>query len=109
MSSSGVLVVLATFPNRESARQIGTILVEKQLAACVNISPEIQSIYRWEGEIQSETEAMAVIKTTVDRFELLEATLRDLHPYEVPEIIALPVEAGSRGYLDWVRESTCGE
>ena len=106
---SKVLVVLATFPDRESARQIGTVLVEKQLAACVNISPGIESIYLWKEEIQQEEETLVIMKTTAARFGRLEAALREMHPYEVPEILALPVQAGSEAYLHWVCAGSGGD
>lgn len=97
-----VLVVLCTFPDADRARQIGTVLVERQLAACVNILPSVESIYRWKGEVNRDGEALALIKTTADGYPALEAALVELHPYEVPEVIALEVAAGSAGYLGWV-------
>jgi periplasmic divalent cation tolerance protein len=98
-----VFVVLCTFPDRDQARQIGTALVERQLAACVNLVPEIESIYRWEGKVCREGEVLGIVKTTEGGFPALRKALEEMHPYEVPEIIALPVEAGSEGYLGWVR------
>ena len=99
------LLVISTFPDPEKARQIGTALVEKQLAACVNLLPAVESIYRWKNAVETDTETLALIKTTETAFPALESTLRDLHPYEVPEIIALDITAGSQPYLDWLTAS----
>ena len=76
------------------------------MAACVNISAEITSVYRWHGKIQSDTEHQLVIKTTRERYDALQAWIRDNHPYDLPEILALPVADGLPGYLDWVKECT---
>jgi periplasmic divalent cation tolerance protein len=100
-----LLVVLCTFPNLDSARQIGTALVEAQLAACVNLCPAVESIYRWQGKVESAAEVLALIKTTRAGFEALERKLVELHPYEVPEIIALPPEKVSHAYAKWVQDS----
>ena len=97
------VVVLCTFPDLDRARQIGAALVERQVAACVNLLPGIESIYRWEGKVERAGEVLAVIKTT--RYPDLEAAIRELHPYEVPEILALPVAAGFESYLRWMGES----
>jgi len=97
-------VVLCTFPDADRARQIGTVLVERQLVACVNILPSVESIYRWKGEVQNDPEVLALLKTTEAGYPALEAALVELHPYEVPEVIALKVEAGSQPYLGWVGE-----
>ena len=97
------MVVLCTFPDIEQARQIGAALVERQVAACVNLLPGVESIYRWEGKVEKAGEVLAIIKTT--RYAELEAAIQELHPYEVPEILALPVAAGSEAYLRWVGES----
>ena len=103
-----VIVVLCTFPNFESARQTGTALVEAQLAACVNLCPAVESIYRWQGKVESAAEVLALIKTTRTGFEALERKLGELHPYEVPEIIALPAEMISDAYARWVGDSVAG-
>ena len=103
--SSDVLVVLSTLPP-DRADAIAEALVGERLAACVNLVGPLRSVYRWDGAIQKDTEVLAVIKTTTARFEALSTRLRTLHPYEVPEIIALPVDAGSTRYLDWVRGET---
>ena len=101
-----VLVVLCSFPKMEVARQIGTHLVERQYAACVNILPSVQSIYQWEGKLCEEQEVMAVIKTTREAFSTLSRELSSMHPYDEPEIIAMPVADGSSGYLSWVMGQT---
>ncbi|WP_035607133.1 divalent-cation tolerance protein CutA [Haloferula sp. BvORR071] len=100
------MVVLCTFPDIEQARQIGAALVERQVAACVNLLPGVESLYRWEGKVEKAGEVLGIIKTT--RYAELEAAIHELHPYEVPEILALPVQAGSEAYLRWVAES-CGK
>jgi len=100
-----VVLILATFPSAEVARQIGTELVESQLAACVNLLPQIESIYRWQGKVETAEECLAIFKTTHERSDALAAWLRERHPYEVPEILFIPVESGLSDYLAWVRES----
>lgn len=96
------LIVLSTFPSEEQARQIGAVLVERQAAACVNLISGLTSIYRWKGKLQQDTEVLAIIKTTRDALVRLEELIDELHPYEVPEFIALPVENGSLSYLNWL-------
>lgn len=98
-------VVLCTFPDAESARQIGTSLVEKQLAACVNLIPGVESIYRWQGQIESAPEVLAVFKTTAAAFPAFAAALAALHPYEIPEIVALEPSSVADSYLDWCMRS----
>ena len=96
-----VLVVFITTPLADAPR-IAKAIVEQRLAACVNIVPGIRSIYRWQGKIEDEPEALLVAKTARDRFDALRDGVKQLHPYTVPEIIALPVVAGSPEYLAWV-------
>ena len=103
-----VIVVLCTFPNLETARQIATALVEAQLAACVNLCPAVESIYRWQGKVESAGEVLALIKTTRAGFNALENKLQELHPYDVPEIVALPAELASAAYARWVHDSVAG-
>ena len=105
---SDVQVVLCTFPDLPQARHIGTLLIEKQLAACVNLIPAVESIFRWEGKISTESEVLAVFKTVAARLGELEEELLARHPYEVPELLALPAGAGSEAYLKWVQAVTCG-
>lgn len=99
------ILVFCNFPNAEVARQIARVVVEKELAACVNILAPAESIYRWEGKIETEPEVPALIKSTLEAFGDLEAEIRALHPYDTPEVIALPIIAGSNAYLDWVQQS----
>jgi periplasmic divalent cation tolerance protein len=96
------LVLLSTFPSAERAAEVAKILVEERLAACVNLVSGIRSIYRWQGKVSDDSEALAVIKTTQERYEALTARLLALHPYEVPELVALPVIAGHVPYLTWL-------
>ena len=105
---SDVQVVLCTFPDLPQARHIGTLLVEKQLAACVNLIPSVESIFCWEGKISTESEVLAVFKTTAERLVELEQELLVRHPYEVPELLALPVANGSEAYLKWVQAAARG-
>ncbi len=100
------LVVLVTTPSPERAAEIARALVEERLAACGNVVPGLRSIYRWEGKVQDDAEALLVLKTTRARFEALRDRVLALHPYEVPEVIALPVEAGSAAYLAWIAGET---
>lgn len=97
-----ILTVLCTCPDVATARELAGKLVERRLAACVNILPEIRSIYRWRGEVRDDSEALMVVKTTRLAYGGLESWLLEHHPYDVPELLALPVQAGSEGYLDWV-------
>ena len=97
-----VIVVFSTFPSEDKAAEIARTLVSEGLCACANLIPPVRSIYRWQGELCDERETLAMMKTTSERFEALRERLVALHPYEVPEVIALPVEAGHAPYLDWV-------
>ena len=96
------LLVLTNLPDRAAAERLGDMLIEKQLAACVNILAPCRSVYRWKGSVQHDEEHPMLIKTTVERYPALEQAIRAGHPYELPEIIAVPVERGLPGYLDWV-------
>lgn len=98
-------VVLVTAPSVEEAKAIASALVNTHLAACVSITP-VHSIYTWQGEVNAEDEWQLVIKTDLSLFPNLEAKIRELHPYTVPEIIALPIVAGSHEYLKWIFENT---
>ncbi len=100
------LVVLVTTPTPERAAEIARALVEERLAACGNVVPGLRSVYRWEGKVHEDAEALLVLKTTRARFEALRDRVLALHPYELPEVVALPVEAGSAPYLAWIAEST---
>lgn len=100
-----VCVVLMTAPSQEKAAQLARALVDEKLAACVNLVPQVRSIYRWEGAVHDEAEVLLIAKTTADRFAALKARVLALHPYQVPEVIRLEVADGHGPYLDWVRES----
>lgn len=99
---SDIRLVLCTFPDAATARQIGTVLVEKQLAACVNLLPCVESIYRWQGRLESSAEALAIFKTSAAAWPALASQLAALHPYDVPEIVALEPADVSASYLAWV-------
>ena len=100
-----VLIALTTCPSPEVAERTASTLVAEGLAACVNRLPGLTSTYIWEGQVQNEAEVLLIIKTTSERFEVLKERLAALHPYELPELIAIPVCAGSERYLDWVRQN----
>jgi periplasmic divalent cation tolerance protein len=103
---SDAIVVLVTVPTAERAAEIARALVEERLAACGNVVPGLRSIYRWEGRVQEDDEVLLLLKTTRGRFEALRDRVLALHPYDVPEVIALPVEAGSAAYLGWIAAET---
>jgi periplasmic divalent cation tolerance protein len=100
------LLVLSNLPDRASADRLAQALVERRLAACVNILAPCRSVYRWEGAVESAEEYPLLIKTTADRYPAVEEAIRGLHPYELPEIIAVPLSAGLPGYLQWVVDET---
>jgi periplasmic divalent cation tolerance protein len=102
---SDYVVAFSTVAKAEDAERIATALVEQSLAACVNVVPGLVSIYRWKGKVERDEERLLVIKTRRDRFEAVRAALVSLHPYEVPELVALPIEAGHAPYLAWIDES----
>jgi periplasmic divalent cation tolerance protein len=95
-------IILTTAASPEEARALGRTLVEEQLAACATLIPAVESIYRWKGNIESASETMLLLKTGVDQLAALETRLRQLHSYEVPEFLVLPVETGGHAYLDWM-------
>lgn len=101
-----ILVVFCTCPDEQTARALAAGLVEEKLAACVNVLPGIRSIYRWQGEVQDDSEVLMVVKTTQPKLDRLAQWLKQHHPYELPEVIALPVSGGLPGYLDWVAQET---
>ena len=104
----GAVVVLVTASSRDEALLIGRRVVEKQLAACVTVVPNVVSIFAWEGKVCEEQEWLLVMKSNADVYAALEDEVKTLHSYEVPEILALSVEKGSRDYLAWVRAMTRG-
>lgn len=99
-------VLFVTTPTKEVSMKIASALVEEKLAACVNILPDATSVYVWEGKVETDEEQLLVIKTTQAKYAALEARVKALHPYDVPEIIALPIEAGLPEYLSWLKEET---
>jgi len=101
-----VRVVFCTFPDPETAHRIARDAVDQQYAACANLVPAVKSIYRWLGRVQQADETLVVYKTSVARYPDLEAFLLRSHPYEVPEIIALPLSAGSAAYVRWVIDNS---
>jgi periplasmic divalent cation tolerance protein len=105
---SGRVVVLCTVGRPEDAERIAREVVERRLAACVNVVPSVVSTYRWKGKVERDEERLLVIKTRADRFEALRAAIVSLHPYEVPEVVALPISEGHAPYLEWVDESVRG-
>jgi periplasmic divalent cation tolerance protein len=100
------LLVLTNLPDLASAEKLAAALVELRLAACVNVLAPCRSVYRWQGAVQKEEEHPVLIKTTRERYAALEAAIRAAHPYELPEIVAVPIERGLPGYLQWVIDET---
>jgi len=98
-------IVLSTAGSEEEARKIARHLVERQLAACVNIIPQIESVYRWQGRVESNREWLLLIKTTAEKFTGVCGAIRELHSYELPECFAIAIDDGSTGYLQWMEES----
>jgi len=103
---SDVLCVLTHCPDDETARRIARALVENRLAACVNRHGPVRSTYRWQDAVEEVGEVALVIKTTRERYPALEAAIRQMHPYELPEIVVIPIETGFAPYFHWVRDST---
>jgi len=101
-----VLVVYVTAPDAEVGARLGHAVVAAGLAACVNVVPGLRSIYRWEGRVHDDAEVLLIVKTTAAQFDALRTHLVALHPYSVPEVVALPVVAGHEPYLEWVRTSS---
>lgn len=102
MEPTDAVVVLVTAPSEEKAAELARTVVEERLAACGNIVSRLRSIYRWEGKVQDEAEVLLILKTERARFEALRQRVVALHPYEVPEVIALPITAGHPAYLQWI-------
>ena len=103
------LLVLTNLPDRASADRLADSLIERRLAACINILAPCRSVYRWKGAVQHDEEHPMLIKTTAERYSEVEAAIRAGHPYELPEIIAFPVERGLAAYLEWVAAKTTPE
>lgn len=102
------VVVWTTIGSTADGRGMASILVTERLAACVNVLPEMESFYRWKGQVENDHERQLVMKTTVARVAALRARVHELHDYEVPEFLVLPIAGGSEAYLNWIRESTAG-
>jgi len=102
-------IVLTTCGSEEEAEKIGRYLVENLLAACVNVIPQIKSIYRWQGKVESSAEWLLLIKTTVEKFPKVRNAIRELHSYDLPECVALAVEDGSEEYLGWIANSVAAD
>jgi periplasmic divalent cation tolerance protein len=103
---TGAVLVFCTCPDEATAERIASALVEEHLAACVNRIPGIASTYRWQGKVCRDNEQLLVIKTTRERFDALRARIIELHPYELPEVIAVDIALGSAPYLDWIARET---
>ena len=100
------LLVLTNLPDRAAAEKLAEALIQKRVAACVNIMTPCRSVYRWKGAVQHDEEYPVLIKTTRESYAALEAAIREAHPYELPEIVAVPIERGLPAYLDWVAAET---
>ena len=103
---SDTLLIFTNLPDRKAALELARELVERRLAACVNVLANCTSVYRWHGEIEQAEEVPVLVKTRSARYDEVEAAIRELHPYELPEIVAVPVVRGLSDYLDWVGEET---
>ena len=106
MDGDAILLCLCSCPDATSAEQLAGALVGERLAACINIVPGLRSVFRWQGSVQRESEVLLLIKTCADRLDALAAAITQLHPYELPEILALTPSAGLPAYLDWIRAQT---
>jgi periplasmic divalent cation tolerance protein len=100
------LIIFITAPEGVEAARIAEAIVEERLAACVNILRGVESIYRWEGKVTRDREALMIIKSTAERYEELERRVKELHSYTTPEVVAFAIERGSEQYLGWIRDST---
>jgi periplasmic divalent cation tolerance protein len=104
--ADAAIVVLTNLPDRESAKALARALVEGRLAACVNIGAAVESIYHWQGQIETEIEVPVAIKTRQVLYSKVEAAIRNIHPYELPEIVAVPITDAFAAYLDWIDAET---
>ena len=103
--ASEVRIALTTAGSMDESQELANALVERRVAACVNLIPNLTSIYRWQGAVEETSEVLLLIKTTAEQLSEVESTLRELHSYEVPEFVALGVESGSQPYVDWLLSS----
>ena len=99
-------LVLCTCPDQDVARKIANHLVDNTLAACVNILPSVESVYMWQGKREKAQEHLLLIKTTFEAYKPLEKAICEIHPYELPEVIAVPIQDGLTGYLEWIDQQT---
>ncbi|MFP5237964.1 MAG: divalent-cation tolerance protein CutA [Acidobacteriota bacterium] len=106
--SSDARIVLTTAGSADECRKLGRMLVEEKLAACATVIPQVESIYRWQGQVETAGEALMLLKTEAAQIERLEQRLRELHTYETPEFLVVEVEGGSAAYLEWLRQSVAG-
>lgn len=107
-TASRIVALYATFPDLATADAIGRALVERRLAACVNLIPGMRSIYRWQGAIERAEEVVAVVKCRADRAQAVIAAIEEAHPYDTPDVVTLPIESGSARYLEWVAAESAG-
>jgi periplasmic divalent cation tolerance protein len=105
MADQKILLALSTFPDRETAQRVSNQLVTEKFVACANILPQVESVYRWDGKIENGTETLVFFKVSEERQAAFQEKLRSLHPYNVPEIIFIPVSSGLPDYLRWVAEN----
>ncbi|MDX1518515.1 MAG: divalent-cation tolerance protein CutA [Gammaproteobacteria bacterium] len=106
MPDAEALLVLCTCPDQTSADNISEQIITRHLAACVNIIPGIFSRYHWQGKVENDSEVLMLIKTTRTAYDALQGAILELHPYELPEVIAVPIDTGHSAYLDWITENT---
>ena len=104
MADEQLSIILVTTPSQEVAQQLAQDVVKERLAACVNVVPGVVSIYRWKGAVEQETELLLVIKTVAERVDALKARLLELHPYELPEVVVIPIGGGHGAYLEWIAQ-----
>ena len=104
-ATSSARIVMTTVASPEEAARLGRTLVEERLAACATLIPAVESIYRWQGQIESSAETLLLLKTAIDRLPALEARLHELHSYQTPEFVVLAIESGSHPYLAWLEAS----
>ena len=100
------MFVITTLPNADAAAELAKNVVTERLAACANLIPALRSIYKWQGKVQDENEVMLLLKTREEHLDRLKLRILELHPYEVPEVLAIPVESGYRAYLEWIANET---
>lgn len=105
MRTTSHLVILVTAPNLKQARKLAQAALNQKLAACANLVPKLESHYWWQGKLETSEEVLILFKTTKNRVSTLKKLVLDLHPYETPEFVALPIQQGSRSYLEWIEES----